>query len=178
MILASLLLAAALDACSADQSEGALEVRIKDHREAIGDFASLVLKLDEILISRQRGLFFWKENWQSLTPRREAIDLTRYVGTGSAEVFSGRVASGSYDAIHLKVGAIEGMLKNQRSVPVENRLGPIQLSFSVRDGAHSRIVLDLVVLDMSDHPPLGYQLGLKGYELYTNGKLVDKIPPG
>jgi hypothetical protein len=39
-------------------------------------------------------------------------------------------------------------------------------------------VLDLVVLDMSDHPAPGYQLNLAGYELYTNGKLIDKIPPG
>lgn len=40
------------------------------------------------------------------------------------------------------------------------------------------IVLDLMVLDMSDHPPQGYELGLNGYEVYSNGKLVDKIPPG
>jgi hypothetical protein len=39
-------------------------------------------------------------------------------------------------------------------------------------------VLDLVALDMSDHPPAGYKLNLAGYELYTNGKLIYKIPPG
>jgi hypothetical protein len=33
-------------------------------------------------------------------------------------------------------------------------------------------------MDMSDHPPLGYELAIRGYELYDNGKLVDKVPPG
>jgi hypothetical protein len=33
-------------------------------------------------------------------------------------------------------------------------------------------------MDMSDHPPRGYELGLKGYELITNGKRIEKVPPG
>jgi hypothetical protein len=40
------------------------------------------------------------------------------------------------------------------------------------------LVLDLVVTDFSDHPPRGYELGIKGYELFTNGKLIQKVPPG
>jgi hypothetical protein len=31
---------------------------------------------------------------------------------------------------------------------------------------------------MSDHPARGYELSLKGYELMTNGKLMQRIPPG
>jgi hypothetical protein len=38
--------------------------------------------------------------------------------------------------------------------------------------------VDLVVSDFSDHPPRGYELAIRGYELYTNGKLVGKVPPG
>jgi len=34
------------------------------------------------------------------------------------------------------------------------------------------------VLDMSDHPPRGYELGVQGYEIYTDGKLAAKVPPG
>jgi hypothetical protein len=36
----------------------------------------------------------------------------------------------------------------------------------------------LTVMDMSDHPPRGYELQIKGYELYNNGKLLGKVPPG
>ena len=39
------------------------------------------------------------------------------------------------------------------------------------------MVLDLVVLDMSDHPPAATNSGSE-VELYTNGKLVDKVRPG
>jgi hypothetical protein len=31
---------------------------------------------------------------------------------------------------------------------------------------------------MSDHPPRGYELSIKGYELFVNGRSVDKVPPG
>ena len=40
------------------------------------------------------------------------------------------------------------------------------------------VVIDLSLMDMSDHPPATYELQLAGYEIYNNGKLVDKIPPG
>jgi len=61
---------------------------------------------------------------------------------------------------------------------VKNALTPIKLYFSVEPKGETVIILDLVVLDMSDHPSRGYELGLKGYALYLNGKLIDKIPPG
>ncbi|MEX0805844.1 MAG: hypothetical protein WD688_21380, partial [Candidatus Binatia bacterium] len=78
-----------------------------------------------------------------------------------------------------KIKAIEGRLKkNQRAAQVKNNLGPVKLSFQVPVQGETLLVLDLTVLDLSDHPPHGYELGIKGYELYTNGKLVDKIPPG
>jgi hypothetical protein len=51
-------------------------------------------------------------------------------------------------------------------------------SFTVQAGGATVIVLDLMVLDISDHPQQGYELGLNGYEVYSNGKLVDRIPPG
>ena len=51
-------------------------------------------------------------------------------------------------------------------------------SFDVRPRGETLLILDLVVTDFSDHPPRGYELGLKGFELYTNGKPTEKIPPG
>jgi hypothetical protein len=158
---------------------GLFEIRIKDHREAIGDFSRLTLKLDKISISPKPGLKFWKGGWQDLSPSLESLDLTKYVGKQSATVFKSGVNVGSFDAINLKLTSVEGILKKtQRSATIKNTLRPIQLPFSVQRQATTAIVLDLVVLDMSDHPPLSYELGIKGWELYINGKLVDKIPPG
>ena len=156
-----------------------LEVRVKDHREAIVDFSNLILNFDAILLSPKAGLKFWQTEWKSLAPAIPSVDLTKYTGKQSVSVFRGPISAGSFDAIHLKIKNVHGTLKkNSRSASVKNKVGPIKLAFDTGAHGDTVIILDLVVLDMSDHPPGGYELDLKGYELYTNGKLVDKIPPG
>ncbi len=164
---------------STGDEQGTLEIRVKDHREAIGDFSKLVVTFDAILVSPRAGLKFWQTEWTSLAPTIPALDLTKYVEKQSASVFRGPIAAGSFDAIHLKIKSVAATLKkNLRSVNIKNKIGPIKLAFETRARGDTLIILDLVVLDMSDHPPGGYELNLKGYELYTNGKLVEKIPPG
>jgi len=176
-VAAALLFGGVLHAASADQ--GLLEIRVKDHREAIGDFSRFTLKIGKIAISPQPGLAFWKVGWRELSPEVQAMDLTKYTGKETATIFKGMINAGAFDAIQLKLDGIEGILKkNQRQSKVKNALTPIKLSFSVEPKGVTVIILDIVVLDMSDHPPRGYELALKGYELYLNGKLVDKVPPG
>jgi hypothetical protein len=163
----------------AAESQGTFEVRIKDHREAIGDFSQLTLTVGELLISPKAGVKFWQSGWRGLAAAPESIDLTKYVGKNSARIFRGSVNTGAFDAIHLKLKEVNGLLtKGQRSAKIKNAVGPIKFPFEIRAQSETVIVLDLVVMDMSDHPPRGYELGVKGYELYINGKLVDKVPPG
>lgn len=165
---------------SAAQSEpGTLEIRIKDHRDAIGDFANLTITIDKILVSPNPGLKIWRKGWQELSPAGGAIDLTQYVDKTSAQVFRENIESGSFDAFHLKLRTIAGKLKkNQKSAPVKNAIGPVKLAFNVPPRGETVLIIDLTVTDMSDHPPRGYELEIQGYELFTNGKLVQKIPPG
>jgi len=178
-LFALLFSAIAAPGLSTGNEQGILEVRVKDHREAIGDFSKLILNFEAILVSPRPGLKFWQTGWTSLAPAVDSLDLTKYIGKQSAIVFRGSVAAGSFDAIHLKVKTIEGTLKkNSRSTNLKNKIGPIKLAFETSARGETVIILDLVVLDMSDHPPSGYELNVQGYELYTNGKLVDKIPPG
>ncbi len=175
-ILLSMLFAPGL---SPGDEQGMLEIRVKDHREAIGDFSKLILTFDAILVSPRAGLKFWQTEWTSLAPAIPALDLIKYVGKQSATVFRGPIAAGSFDAIHLKINSAAATLKkNLRSVNVKNKIGPIKLAFETHARSDTLIVLDLVVLDMSDHPPGGYELNLRGYELSSNGKLVEKVPPG
>ena len=163
----------------AAEYQGILEVRVKDHREAIGDFSKLILRLDEILISPKPGIMFWRAGWKSLKPVLAAIGLTRYTGAHSATVFRGPVGAGSFDAIHVKIKTVEATLKRKgASAQLKNSVGPIKLPFATASAGETAIVIDLVVLDLSDHPPQAYELGVRGYELYKNGKLTDKIPPG
>jgi hypothetical protein len=175
-ILLLLFVLVAAGVAQADQ--GTFEVRIKDHREAIDDFSRLLITVDTIAISRRPGWKFWQTGWQQLNPSSTSIDLTQYVGDHSAGVLRAAIDAGAFDAFHLRVKSIDGRLKKTgRHAPVKNTIGPIQLSFAVVPRKETVLVLDLTVIDLSDHPPRAYELSLKGYQLYNNGKLVDKIPP-
>src|SRR5205807_3609367 len=104
---------------------------------------------------------------------------TRLQGDWSSDVCSSDLDPGSFDAFNLKIRSIDALLKkNRRAAPIRNTIGAVKLSFQVPAKGETILVLDLVVTDFSDHPPRGYELSIRGYELYTNGKLVEKIPPG
>lgn len=163
---------------TAERAQGVLEIRIKDHRDAIGDFAKLNINIDKILISPNVGLKVWQTGWQELTASPDTVDLTKYSGKTTAKVFRSNIDAGQFDAFHLKLKSIDAVLKkNQKSAPVKNTLGPVKLTFDVPPKGETILVIDLTVVDLSDHPPRGYELGIRGYELYTNGKLIGRIPP-
>lgn len=184
--LGGIVLTALLLACScltsivrAAEPQGVLEIQIKDHRDAIGDFAKLNIVIDKILISPKAGFKIWQTGWKELKPAPETVDLTKHIGKPTARVFRLSIDAGSFDAFHLRLKKIDGVLKkNQKAAPVKNTIGPVKLSFDVPPKGETILIIDLNVVDLSDHPPRGYELGIKGYELYTNGKLIQKIPPG
>ena len=181
-ILAALALLSWLNLASASAAErahGLLEIRIKDHRDAIGDFTRLDITIDKILISPAPGLSFWQTGWKELSPANDVVDLTKHTGKNTARVFRSNIAPGSFDGFHLKLKSIDGALKRTQKTPqVKNTVAPAKLSFEVQANSETILIIDLAVVDFSDHPPRGYELALHGYELYTNGKLIDKIPPG
>lgn len=164
---------------AAARDQGVLEIQIKDHREAIGDFARFDLIIERISISPKPGLMFWQTGWNDLTPSTQKIDLTQYVGKKTARVFRGTLDAGLFDSLQVRIKSIEAVLKkNSGKIAVKNNLRPLKLSFEIPARGETVLILDLVVTDFSDHPPRGYELDINGYGLYTNGKLVEKIPPG
>jgi hypothetical protein len=169
----------ALPALAAERDQGVLEIQIKDHREAIDDFSKLIVTIDKILISPKPGLKFWQTGWKDLQASAETIDLTKFVGKRTARVFRSAIDAGAFDGLHLKIKNIDTVLKKkQRRTAVKNTVGPLNISFRVPARGETLFVLDLVVTDFSDHPPQGYELGIKGYELVINGKSIQKVPPG
>jgi len=166
-------------ASAAQREQGILEIQIKDHRNAIGDFAKLDITIGNLSVSPKPGLKFWRTGWHELKATPDTIDLTRYAGGTSVTVYRGAIDAGSFDAFHLKIKRIEGVLKrNKRGAAVKNTVGPVKLAFKVTPQGETLLIIDLVVTDFSDHPPRGYELGLSGYELHTNGKLIERVPPG
>lgn len=165
--------------CSRQGTKGVLEVQVKDHREAIGDFASAKIVVASIRLSPQVGFKFWQLGWRSLNPDVTNVDLTQFVGRTAATIFKGNVDAGAYEGIDLKLRGVHGVLKkDSTAVSINNKLVPVAISFDAAAGAVTKIILDLSVMDMSDHPPEAYELQLVGYEIYRNDMLINKIPPG
>ncbi len=178
LLLAAVVCAAPLG-CSRQDKNGILEVQVKDHREAIGDFASAKIVVASIRVSPKVGFKFWQLGWINLNPGLDSVDLTQFVGRTAATIFKGNVDAGSYEGFDLKLRGIAGILKKTSTpVSINNKLGPVAISFHTTADAVTRIILDLSVMDMSDHPPEAYELQLVGYEVYRNDKLINKIPPG
>jgi hypothetical protein len=175
----SLALGFAINAFGAPRAQGVLEIHIKDHRDAIGDFAKLNIVIDKISLSPKAGLKFWQTGWQDLAAGPDSIDLTRYVGKTTARIYRGTIDAGGFEAFHLKIKRMDGILKkDRRGAAIKNLVSAVKLSFEVRPGGATLLIIDLRVSDFTDHPPRGYELSLQGYEVFTNGKLTAQIPPG
>ena len=167
-----------MQSLSSSSGTGILEVRVKDHREAIDDFETLQFRVEVLRLGPKTGLKSTDPGWKELAPIPMEIDLTRYKGDFSVRIFRGDLEPSSFQALHLKIGALKGKLRKPgASSPLRNRIGPVRLPFLIFADRVTLIVLDLVVLDLSDHPSRGYELHLKGYELYVDGKLMDRVPP-
>ena len=159
-------------ACSPAPGKGTLEIRVKDHRAAIDDFAQLEVPVESIRLKPRGG-------WIDLKPDPASFDLTHYKKDNSVTLFKGEIESGSFEGFHLKLGKIGGTLKKEKSpVEVKNGVGPIQLSFSVEPNKPTLLIIDLEVLDLTDHSGRGYELHMNGYEYNKDGKLIDRVPPG
>ena len=152
--------------------KGPLEIRVKDHRAAIDDFAQLEVPVESIRL-KPRG------SWIDLKPETQSFDLTAYKDGKTVTLFKGTIESGSFEGFHLKLGKLGGTLKTEKSpAQVKNGVGPIQLSFSVEPNSLTLLIIDLEVLDLTDHSGRGYELHMNGYEYNKDGKLIDRVPPG
>ncbi|NIO10819.1 MAG: DUF4382 domain-containing protein [Deltaproteobacteria bacterium] len=158
--------------------EGTLEIHLKDHREAIDDFAKLEVTVVQVSIRPRLEPGGSEAPWRSIVPSVKRVDLTQYTGSLSAMIFSGPQPVDTFEAINLQLEPVTGVAKETGEViPIKNQISPIKLGFSIDTGKVTKIVIDLVVLDISDHPPRGYELHIKGYEIYTDGRLIQRIPP-
>lgn len=139
--------------------QGTLEVRMTDHREAIGDFARLELVVGSLAIHaagepRRTG-------WLDLTPTASRLDLTQVTEGRHAVVFVGPAPARGYDAIRLQARLGEVTHRAGRPIRLKADLSPVFLRFRVEAASRTVATLDVVLLDLSDHPERGYELHIK-----------------
>ncbi len=147
-------------ACQATTSPatGTLEVRLSDHRVAIGDFESLDITLTSIAVhpvGQART-----EGWLAFTPQTTVLDLTEYLDDRAATVLTTTLPTGDYDAVRLVVAGGQGKLKIGGTAFVEGFGQAAALRFTVREGQTTTILLDLLVESTHDHPGGGYSMNL------------------
>jgi len=157
---AALVAISALAACqpSAGSPTGQLEVRISDHRVAIGDFESLEVTLTSIDIhpfGQPRT-----EGWLTFSPQTARLDLTEVLDGHEATVLATALPAGEYDAVRLIVAGSEGQLKVGGTASVEGFRQAAALRFAVHPGQTITILLDLLVESADDHPGGGYAMNL------------------
>lgn len=162
LVLLGVALLMALNGCRA-REQGELEVRVTDHREAIGDFVELLVTFSAIGVHPASAPRI--AGWQELTVTSPPVDLTRYVGGISASVLEKEVPVGAYDAIRLDIVSAQGILKEGGRTAVAPVLDPLALAFTVQRKERTIALVDMVVLELSDHPDKGYELHLKGVAL-------------
>ncbi|MBI1881828.1 MAG: DUF4382 domain-containing protein [Chloroflexi bacterium] len=138
---------------------GHLEVRIKDHREAIGDFSELWLTFSAVGIhptGQPRS-----EGWIEFEPSLQRLDLTQYVEGREAVIAQTTVEPGIYNAVRLHVDQVSATLSNGQPAEVKVNFEAVALDFQVQEGQTTVLGLDLVVSDLTDHPGLSYELHLR-----------------
>ena len=99
-------------ASAAQREQGVLEIQIKDHRDAIGDFAKLNITIEKFSISPKPGLKILATGLAELKtaphPHQHRLDpICRQ--TKLQEFSRHHRCRISFDAFHLKIKTIDGL---------------------------------------------------------------------
>lgn len=142
---------------SGQKKLGTLEVRVTDHREAIGDFKTLKVQISAVGI-HEKGQPR-RKGWKLFEGLKKEVDLTQYVDGSSAQILKTSIPAGSYNAARLQIDQVIGVLKKdetERKVPFSD--SSVAVNFGVQEGQTVVLTFDLGVLDMSDHPGETYKV--------------------
>jgi hypothetical protein len=148
------LIAGLTTACSAPPGVGTVEIRLSDHREAIGDFARLTIEIDRLELHPASASP--ESGWIVLNPAITEADLTQLIGEASPPVVSQAVAAQSYDAVRLVLSGAIGILNDGAEIEFGEFSEAGRVEFELADAGRVTILIDLVVQSRLDHPGEGY----------------------
>ena len=142
---------------------GRVEVRVTDHRAAIGDFRALQVELASLSL-HPRGMPR-RQGWISLLQHTSPVDLVplkdgRWKTLGESSVEARR-----YDAVRVQFGSIEGILRSATRVEVVPVASTVVVDLVVESDRPRVILLDLYVEDQSDHKPGLYAVKIRNIQV-------------
>jgi hypothetical protein len=143
---------------SADSATGTLEVRVSDHRVAIGDFERLDITITSVGLHPTNATR--TEGWLDFAPHTSTLDMTKYLDGREATILQTSIPTGDYNAVRLVVAEGEGQLKVGGTAFVEGFSQAAALQFAVHPGQTTTLLLDLLVESADDHPGGGYSMNL------------------
>jgi hypothetical protein len=159
-VIGILALALSLTACSGASAAPTdiLDIRLSDHRVAIGDFERLDITLQSVGVHPTAALR--TEGWLEFTPQTVTLDLTQYLDGRQATILKTPLPTGNYNAVRLVVAGGEGQLKTGGTAFVTGFQQSAALRFTARNGQTTTILLDVLVEAADDHPGGGYSMNL------------------
>lgn len=150
-------------ACSPEtqhaSDHGQLEVRVKDHREAIADFRRLEFNISQIGI--QGGMRPQESAWLLFAPTRRNFNLTQLVDGKYAVLLTEDVPAARYRWIRFDLEGVQGVLKNGRRPSIKVFDDPVAFPFRIVSGKRTVLTIDFIVVDVTDHPGKGYELHIQ-----------------
>lgn len=160
LALAAAAAASLLPGPARGQEAGPLEVWITDHREAIGDFASLPVTIAAVGLhpaGQPR-----REGWLRFLAPAPIVDLVQ-AAREPVLLLETPVPPGTYDAVRLEMDRGRGTLSTgeELAVTVPSR-ATAAVTIRIRPGWPTALTLDLVVHDLTDHPGKRYGVSIRG----------------
>lgn len=141
------------------QETGPLQVWITDHREAIGDFASLPVTIAAVGLhpaGQPR-----REGWVRFLVPAPIVDLVQ-AAREPVLLLETPVPPGTYDAVRLEMDRGRGTLRTgeELAVTVPSR-ATAAVTIRIQPGRPTALTVDLVVHDLTDHPGKRYGVTLR-----------------
>ncbi len=140
-----------------DDLPGTLEVRLTDHREAIEDFEKVVIRVEGVRL-HPAGLPR-RKGWITF-PAELSTDLRKLTDGSSIPLLRRTMEPQEFDGVGITISTVEGILETGEEQEIRDLTSPTALCFAVEAEETVVLTLDLVVIDVRDHP------GRPPYELH------------
>jgi hypothetical protein len=146
-------------AAAAPSPQGAIELRITDHRAGIDDFVAVHVAVAEVLLHRAGSPR--SAGWVPVLRDAPPVDIAPLKEGRSAPLGKAGVPAGRYDAVRVVARVERAQPKRGPPVPIVDAAAVVALSLELDPGGRAPLLLDFYLEDQTDHHPPRYELKLR-----------------